>query len=199
MASSRKGEPRYQVPRELADSLAYRSLPDKAKLLWHYLMMQYRGNNNGNISATLSQLEYYNLRSSSTLAKALAYLIAHGFLRETRNGGGNNCSLQQCCLYRFTHLPVNPNDKIGIKGGAATFDYRQFDPAKLPEEITLTELKKLSNKNSSFGIQSGMLRKSKRTASKNKVHDIQALRNSKHEKVEKIQKSAASKGVGVNL
>ena len=80
------------------------------------------------------------------MAKALAYLIAHGFLRETRNGGGNNCSLQQCCLYRFTHLPVNTNDKIGIKGGAATFDYRQFDPAKLPEKITLTELKELSKK-----------------------------------------------------
>jgi len=199
MVSPKKGEPRYQVPRELADSLAFRSLPGNAKLLWHDLMMQYRGRNNGNINATLSQLEYYNWRSSSTLSKALAYLIAHGFLRETRNGGGNACSLRQCCLYRFTHLAVNANDKIGIKGGPATYDYRQYDPAKLPERITLTALKKLANKNSSFGIQSVMLRKSKRHASENEVYENQTLRNSKHEKVEIIPKNATSKGAEVNL
>ncbi|GJL74545.1 MAG TPA: hypothetical protein DEF07_00860 [Nitrosomonas sp.] len=154
MVKPRKWEPHYRVPKELYDSLAFRSLPGNAKLLWHDMMMQYRGNNYGNIHATLSQLEYYGWRSSSTLSKALAYLIAHGFLRETRNGGGNNCSLQQCCLYCFTHLAINANGKLGIKGGAPTYDYRQYDPDKLPENITLTELKGLSQKNSSFGKQS---------------------------------------------
>jgi hypothetical protein len=182
MASSGNSEPRYQVPRELADSLAFRSLPATAKLLWHDLMMQFRGKNNGNINATLSQLKYYNWRSTSTLSRALAYLIAHGFLHETRNGGGNNCSLQQCCLYRFTHLPVNANDKLGIKGGAPTYDYRKYDPKKLPEKITLTHLKQLSRKNSSFGKQSASVRNSKRDASENKVHEIHTLRDSKRRK-----------------
>jgi hypothetical protein len=199
MARSNKGEPRYQVPRELADSLAFRTLSNSAKVLWHDLMMQYRGNNNGNINATLSNLKYFGWRSSSTLSKALAELIAHGFLCETRKGGGNGCSLRQCCLYRFTHLVVNANDKIGIKGGAATYDYRQYDPQKLPKKITLTVLKKLANKNSSFGNQSVMLRKSKRHASENEVYENQTLRNSKHEKVEIIPKTAISKDVEVNL
>lgn len=182
MSSSKKGEPRYQVPRELAGSLAFRRLPGSSKLLWHDMMMQYRGNNNGNINATLSQLEYYGWRSSSTLAKALAYLIAHGFMSETRTGGGNKCSLQQCCLYRFTHLAVNANDKLNIKGRAPTHDYRQYDPRKLPGKITLSELKKLSQKNSSFGKQSALVRNSKRIASKNEVHKIHTLRDSKPRK-----------------
>lgn len=177
MAKFNKGEPRYQVPRELADSLAFRSLPRNAKLLWYDLMMQYRGRNNGNINATLSQLKYYGWRSSSTLSKALAHLIAHGFISETRNGGGNNCSLQQCCLYRFTHLAIDNDTKIGIKGGPPTYDYRQFDPKKLPDEITLTKLKGLSHKNSSFGNQSVLVRNAKHNASRNKVRDIQLVRN----------------------
>ena len=93
-----KCEPHYQVPRELADSLAFRSLPKASKLLWHDLMMSYRGVNNGNINATLCDLARYEWKSSATLAMAIAYLIAHGFLRETRKGGGNSCSLSQCCL-----------------------------------------------------------------------------------------------------
>lgn len=183
MARSRKWEPHYRVPKELYDSLAFRSLPGSAKLLWHDLMTQFNGSNNGNINATLSQLEYYGWRSSSTLSKALAYLIAHGFLRETRNGGGNNCSLQQCCLYRFTHLPINANDKLGIKGDASTYDYRHYDPKKIPKNITLTVLKGLSQKNSSFGKQSTSVRNSKRKASENKVHEIHMLRDSKRIKI----------------
>lgn len=181
--ANHKGEPRYQVPRELADSLAFRSLPKNAKLLWYDLMMQYRGRNNGNINATLSQLKYYGWRSSSTLSNALAYLIAHGFICETRNGGGNNCSLQQCCLYRFTHLATDSNDKIGIKGGPPTYDYRQFDPNKLPEVITLTKLKGLSQKNSCFGKQSVLIRNVKHEASRNKVHDFPSIRELKRGKL----------------
>lgn len=198
MAIPNKIERYYPVPIELANSLAFRSLSNRAKVLWHDLMMQYNGNNNGNINATLGGLKHYGWRSSSTLADALAQLIAHGFLCETRKGGGNNCRLQQCCLYRFTHRPVNANEKIGIKGGAATYDYRQYDPKRMPDKPTLTQVKGLSIKNSSFGIRSVSVRNSKREASKNEVHENHSLQNAKHGEVRKIHEIANSKAVAVN-
>lgn len=130
MAQKYQGEPRYQVPRELADSLAFRSLPVAAKVLWHDLMMQYRGSNNGNINAAISELAHYNWRSSTTVAKGLRYLIAHGLITETRTGGIRAGKLKQCCLYAFTHLPIHANTKLMIQGKEATHDYRNFDPGK---------------------------------------------------------------------
>ena len=192
------GEPRYQVFRELADSLAFRTLPGASKLLWHDMMMSYRGRNNGDINATLGSLSKYGWKSSSTLARALAYLIAHGFIRETRKGGGNGCSLRQCCLYRFTHLATNANDEIGIKGAAATYDYRQFDPEKLPKKVTLASLKGLSENNSCFEIRSLTLLNQKSHASKLEVCKRVTLLNQKHEKVSKTLKTRASKEFQAN-
>ncbi len=63
MAISNKIERYYPVPIELANSLAFRSLSNRAKVLWHDLMMQYNGNNNGNINATLGGLKHYGWRS----------------------------------------------------------------------------------------------------------------------------------------
>jgi len=142
MAQHSKGEPRYQVPRELADSLAFRNLPTAAKILWHDLMMQFRGKNNGNINATLSELEHYNWRSATTIAKGLRYLIGHGLIKETRMGGKRAGNLKQCCLYAFTHLPIHADTKLGIKGKEATYDYRNYDPNKKPvaENLTLQKM-----------------------------------------------------------
>lgn len=188
-----QGEPRYQVPRELADSIAFRSLPAASKLLWHDMMMQYRGRNNGNINATLHDLERFGWRSTATLAKALAYLIAHGFLVETRKGGGNSVPLRQCCLYRFTHLPTYANDEIGVKAAGATFDYKSFDPTKLPENITLTSLKKLSEKNSRFGKKSVTLRKKKHDASDNALGNVTTLQKTEHEKSARLPTARTNK------
>lgn len=143
MAGQKSGrEPRYQVPRELAASLAYRSLPWPAKILWHDMMMQYRGRNNGNINATLSELQYYGWRSSTTLAKGLLYLIGHGFIRETRMGGKRAGNLKQCCLYAFTHLQTDANERLSIKGKEPTYDYRNFDPNKcvVEEKLSLQKM-----------------------------------------------------------
>ncbi len=142
MAQKTQGEPRYQVPRALADSLAFRSLPMVSKVLWHDLMMQYRGYNNGNINAALSELRHYNWRSGTTLAKGLRYLIAHRLIKETRMGGKRAGNLKQCCLYAFTHLPIHANTKLNIQGKEATHDYRNFDPIKcvVEEKLTLQKM-----------------------------------------------------------
>jgi len=137
------------VPRELADSLAYRSLPTAAKVLWHDLMMQYRGNNNGNINAALSELTHFGWRSSTTLSKALRFLIAHGLIIETRMGGKRAGNFKQCCLYGFTHLPIHANTKLGIQGKVATCEYRNFDPRKslVAENLTLQKMECVASDN----------------------------------------------------
>ncbi len=138
MGTKKKGQTGYYVTRELSESLAFRSLPSASKLLWHDLMGKYRGGNNGNINSALSELKDYGWRSSTTITKGLLHLIAHGFLIETREGGIRAGSIKKCCLYGFTHLPINDNSKLGIKGGAATHDYRQYDPKKHVAESSLT-------------------------------------------------------------
>ena len=182
MTKKPQGEPHYRVPRELADSPAFRDMPSAAKHLWHDMMMFYRGRNNGNINATLTALRPYGWRSTATLAKAIAHLMAYGFLRETRKGGGNSCPLNQCCLYRFTHLPTNGYDDIGLKSGPATYEYRVFDPRKLPKSITLTSLKNLSENKLRFKIRRDEIRKLKQQALGNEDQIISALQQMKPEK-----------------
>jgi hypothetical protein len=149
MAKKLNGEPRYQVPRELADSLAFRSLPNSAKRLWHDMMMQYRGYNNGNINAALGDLERYGWHSPTTLSTALKYLLAHGFIIETRMGGRRAGNLKQCCLYGFTHLPIHANKELGISGSQASFEYRHFDPRKniVADSLTLQKLERVDTDN----------------------------------------------------
>jgi hypothetical protein len=101
-------------------------------------MMQYRGNNNGNINATLSELRHYNSHSATTIAKGLRYLIAHGFIKETRMGGNRAGNLKLCCLYAFTHIPTNANPKLKIQGRQATYDYRNYDPTNCIVAETLS-------------------------------------------------------------
>ena len=46
----------YQVPHSVADTVAYCSLSAHAQKLWHDLLLQYNGVNNGHIAAILTQL-----------------------------------------------------------------------------------------------------------------------------------------------
>lgn len=73
------------------------------KLLWE-LARQYRGNNNGDLSATAVTLKDRSATWSSkdTLPKKLRYLEDHGWIVKTRQGGRHACS-----LYAVTWWPVD--------------------------------------------------------------------------------------------
>ncbi|MGA7178747.1 MAG: hypothetical protein WBX11_04055 [Thiobacillaceae bacterium] len=118
------GERYYMVKKSVYESFAYRSLSFKALALFHHLLTQFNGGNNGNISATLSMMKHFGWASSATLSSAIKELLEHGFIRKTRQGGMG--AMKQCSLYAFTHLPVAENARLGIKGGPATHDYREF-------------------------------------------------------------------------
>ncbi|WP_295431920.1 hypothetical protein [uncultured Thiodictyon sp.] len=64
-----------------------------ARLLLIDIAMQYRGGNNGNLSAAPKILEPYGWCSRGSIDKAISELVNEGFLQLTRQGGRNRCSL----------------------------------------------------------------------------------------------------------
>jgi hypothetical protein len=124
--SKRPSERFIQVPFSVLNSPAYRALGISAKVLFFDLRTRYNGSNNGNIEATLSTLVHRGWKSSATLSKALAELMAVGFIARTRKGGiGRGVGV--CSLYRFTDLDSQPMPNLGISGHSATKDYAQYE------------------------------------------------------------------------
>jgi hypothetical protein len=90
------------------------------------LRARVRSNNNGDISAPLSELRHRGWCSAVTLAKALRQLEAVGLLAKTRKTVGVERGSKMCNLYRFTDLEVLELPKKGIDACKATHDYKVF-------------------------------------------------------------------------
>jgi hypothetical protein len=73
----------------------------EVKLLME-LAKEYKGNNNGDLSAAFSVLKSRGWRSSATLNRRLRGLVEKGWLLVTRHGGSHRCS-----LYAITWWPLN--------------------------------------------------------------------------------------------
>ena len=116
----------YQVPHSVADTVAYCSLSAHAQKLWHDLLLQYNGSNNGHIAAILTQLAKRGW-TNGTLYRALDELQIKGFIVKTRKGG-IGAMKKICSLYRFTHLPTSTNPEIGIRESGPTNDYKNWKP-----------------------------------------------------------------------
>lgn len=110
---------------ELLNSPAFCALSWSAQAIYVRIRAQLGGANNGDISASLSQLKTYGINSSVTLANALQDLQTLGFIDKTRQGGIANGG-KNCCLYRFTDEDCHDIPKKGIQKQKATFDYRQY-------------------------------------------------------------------------
>ena len=116
----------YQVPHSVADTVAYCSLSAHAQKLWHDLLLQYNGSNNGHIAAILTQLAKRGW-TNGTLYRALDELQKKGFIVRTRQGG-IGAMKKICSLYRFTHLVTFTNPEIGIRKLGPTNEYKNWKP-----------------------------------------------------------------------
>ena len=116
----------YQVLHSVADTAAYCSLSAHAQKLWHDLLLQYNGSNNGHIAAILTQLAKRGW-TNGTLYRALDELQKKGFIVRTRQGG-IGAMKKICSLYRFTHLVTFTNPEIGIRKSGPTNDYKNWKP-----------------------------------------------------------------------
>ncbi len=107
----------FRLPHQVSGSIAYRSLSSHAAKLLIDLGSYFRGNNNGDLSASFKVLKKERgWKSSATLDRAKKELIKYGLIVKTRQGGKN-----KCCLYGFTFLKTFSSIKGYSKSFSATF------------------------------------------------------------------------------
>lgn len=106
------------LPHAVMDSEDFRSLSGSALIVLMCLLRQYRGSNNGDLSAEFSRVSLWGIGSKSTLAKALLELQDRNLILRTREGrfmkpGG--C----CALYAVTWQAIDECDgKIEVAATA---------------------------------------------------------------------------------
>ena len=115
----------YAVQKSVYDTLAYYSLSANALKLWHDMMTQYNGKNNGAICAILSQLEP-RVWKNGTLYRSLDELIAKGFIKRNFQGGIGPAG-KKPSRYRFTHLPADAPE-FDCPSIGPTNDYQKWTP-----------------------------------------------------------------------
>ena len=116
----------YQVPHSVADTAAYRSLSPNAFKLWHDLLLEYNGKNNGQIAAIFRQLADRGWKKrNGTFYRALDELQEKGFIVKTRQGGIGALK-KICTYYRFTHLPTSTDKEIGLTESPPSNDYKDW-------------------------------------------------------------------------
>lgn len=97
------------LPHAVMDSEDFRRMSGSAHKILMELIRQYRGSNNGDLSATFAQASEWGIGSKSTLVNALEELQARNLIVRTREGRFTNPG--GCCsLYALTWLPINECD-----------------------------------------------------------------------------------------
>lgn len=92
----------FKLPHAVMDSPSYRSLSGSAVKLLNDLGRQYRGHNNGDLSAAWKVLRMRGWKSRDTITRALAELLELGLIEKTRQGG-----LHLCSLYALTWQAID--------------------------------------------------------------------------------------------
>jgi hypothetical protein len=96
------------LPHRVLKSSEFASLSPRAVKLLIETASRFNGQNNGDLSATFSELSKRGWRSAATLDKAKKELVKKKWLILTRQGGRNKCS-----LFAVSWLPVDEcNGKI---------------------------------------------------------------------------------------
>ena len=89
-------------PWDVLNHETFRTLSPRATKLVVDIAAQYRGNNNGDLSATLSLMRDRGWNSSDQLDKAKKELVEKDVIRVARQGGLNKCN-----LYALTWFPID--------------------------------------------------------------------------------------------
>lgn len=92
----------FAWPRTVAESAAYRYASAHGIKLLNDLCFQFRGSNNGDLSAAWGIMKAHGWKSRDTLHKALRELLELGLIEKTRQGGKHVCS-----LYALTWLAID--------------------------------------------------------------------------------------------
>jgi hypothetical protein len=123
------------------DSQNYRGLSGSAVKLLCDIGRQYRGRNNGDLSAAWSILRARGWRSRDTLQRAISELLAAGMIEKTRQGGLHACSLFALTWHAIDdcsgklHVPAT-RVASGLWKGAQTPVSRPENPNASTESVS---------------------------------------------------------------
>lgn len=109
------GRGAYMIPRLLGEHRDWITMTGSEYRVLFLLISQYRGNNNGDLSATESMMESRGGMAGGTLRKALTGLQERNLIVKTRtNYRGENGMV--CNLYALTWLSIHecPGKKLEI-------------------------------------------------------------------------------------
>ena len=116
-AKGRRDTDRFAgIPIRCMDHANYIRLSKNARALLFEFCRQYRGRNNGDLSAAYSMMYKRGWTSKGTLARGLKELLRNGWILKSRQGGRHQCS-----LYALTFKAV---DECGGK--------HDIDPTSVP-------------------------------------------------------------------
>lgn len=95
------------VPHYVLNSLAYKSLSGNAVRLFFDLFMQYTGNNNGKLLASINFMkEHRGWTSSTTLNRAITELLEKDLIAKTVQGHmPNKASWYALCCFALDDIP----------------------------------------------------------------------------------------------
>lgn len=104
--------PYAAIQHRVIDSPAYADLTFSARALLLLIVRQQTKDNNGRLQATFSYMRRFGFASERTLARAIAELIAHGFIYRSRAGGYQ----QGAALYAVTWESIKHRDGLFLDG-----------------------------------------------------------------------------------
>lgn len=88
------------------DEADFRQLSYKSKSLLMIFAYQYRGNNNGDLTAALSILRDWGWKRDATISSAVKELLAANLIIRSRDGRFSNPGAR-CALYAITWQPID--------------------------------------------------------------------------------------------
>jgi hypothetical protein len=94
------------LPKVVTENADFRELSPSALKVLMVLATQYRGNNNGDLSATHTMMKAWGGMSPTTLAKALRELLDHRLIIRTRDAWVGR-EAPRCALYAITWQPID--------------------------------------------------------------------------------------------
>ena len=104
------------VPRIVMDEPDFRQLSYKSKSLLMIFAYQYRGKNNGDLTAAFSILRDWGWKREATISSAVKELLAANLIIRTRDGRFSNPGAR-CALYAVAWQPVDecPGKNLDIR------------------------------------------------------------------------------------
>ena len=132
-----------QIPHIVMDSDSYRSLPANAVKLLNALVYQYRGKNNGDLTAAFNYMKDFGFKSKETLNSAIKQLLDAEMIVRTRRGWFMNPG-GRCALYALTWHNIDecPGKSLEIGPTRTTVAVHQLPHPDLVVEIKVMAYKK---------------------------------------------------------